>query len=303
MQTAIEQLVSGNHAGTGNLTRVRELREAHSQCRGEENTAITTMETNCNDFQSQNGGNSCSDNQDWYARYNNGNNDENVPAVDGMVDLSVVVAKAETCKNNIATMTGKGDDCDTAQTAFKTAYCHYHDKLKEICDAYLGADGSYQTHLNFLEDTKTNVRGLESEQKIIFRMVHRVLCFVNKLRAAEDNGSNTRATLPTQADIDECVNEDYTNEANDALTIEYQDTEVSPHVDHVPIEVCWNANRGSTVDANLWNPKLSAAGSGTFSNNDLTSNNYLPGQDNWYDDEYDATMKSHDKLNANAACH
>lgn len=239
-------LLDGEVRGLKNT--MQSTRTTHSQCRTAEDGAITTMESNCGHF---NGLPKCGFEQDWFAQYSETQSG-------GLAD---VVDAAVTCKGNIATTSTKAAECDAAQTSFAGAACNYGNRVREVCAAY---DTCYNKQTSNWDQAEGSIKKLEAEQKIIYRMLGRIRCFLNVLYEKVNNGE-----VPEQSDIDACVAGTVTDE---------------------PLNVAYDMKQTTTYDcANSPHPAVEdetaafAAG-------------YGPGDATWYSAEL-GSMTAHEKLN------
>lgn len=227
---------------------MQSARGTHSTCRTAEDGAITTMEANCGHFE---GLQKCGFEQDWFAQYSE----------TGTGGLADVVDAAVTCKANIATTSGKAAECDADQSAFAGAACSYGQRVREVCATY---DTCYGKQTSNWDQASTSIQKLEAEQKIIYRMLGRIRCFLNVLYDKVNNGE-----VPTQADIDACVGATVTDEP---LDVAYDSKATTPYD-------CAGAPHPAVADETA----QFAAG-------------YGPGDSSWYSAEF-GTMTEHGKLN------
>lgn len=232
----------------GLKNHMQAVRVNHATCRTSEDSAINTMETNCGHFE---GLQKCGFEQDWFAQYSE----------TGTGGLADVVDAAVTCKGNIATTSDKAAECDGIQSAFAGAACNFGNKLRETCAAY---DTCYSKQTGNWDQASASIQKLEAEQKIIYRMLGRIRCFLNVLYDKVNNGE-----VPTQADIDACVGATVTDEP---LDVSYDEKATTKYD-------CAGAPHPAVADETAY----FAAG-------------YGPGDSNWYSAEL-GTMTEHGKLN------
>lgn len=244
--TTRDSALSGEVKGL--KTTMQSARGTHSTCRTAEDGAITTMENNCGHFE---GLPKCNFEQDWFAQYSE----------TGAGGLADVVEAAVTCKANIATTSAKAAECDGAQTTFAGAACNYGNRVREVCAAY---DTCYGKQTSNWDQASTSIQKLEAEQKIIYRMLGRIRCFLNVLYEKVNNGE-----VPTQSDIDACVAGTVTDEP---LNVAYDMKATTPYD-------CAGAPHPDVEDETA----AFAAG-------------YGPGDATWYSAEF-GSMGAHDKLN------
>lgn len=256
METTMSSVASGEQS------TMTSARSTHSTCRGVENGNIEGMESECGKFDQLSS--KCSDNQDWYAA----SNDAGIGG-GGDNTLSAVIAQADKCKDAVTTVSGKSAECDTAQNTFKSAYCAYTARVIGVCTEH---NDCYTRETNNLGVTRGSVEDLEREQKIIYKMVKKVQCYVGKLRDAEKNN------MPTQADITDCSGR---NPDASTLDIQYKDPE--------PQSACMaNSDLGTTT----WNTKL---------NGETPGPTNKPAAGSWYNTEF-GSLTTHDTLNEDCAC-
>lgn len=163
-------------------------RGAHAGCRGDENTAIAAMETQCKKFDDLSKP-TCTHEQDWFAAYAEGG--------EGAGSLKDLVANAASCKSDIAATKTKAEECDGKQTSFTSAFCDYASELDSTCSTH---DDCYNTQTGNWGLANGSIQKLEEEQKTIFRMLGRIECYLDLLFSKADNA------VPTQDDIKTCEN-------------------------------------------------------------------------------------------------
>lgn len=231
-------------------------RSTHSSCRGVENGNIEDMESECGKFDQLSS--KCSDNQDWYVGGGGGSN-----------TLQAVIAQADKCKDAVTTVSDKSDECDTAQNTFKSAYCAYTSRVVAVCTEH---NGCYRREVSNLGVTRGSVEDLEKEQKIIYKMVKKVQCYVGKLRDAEKNN------MPEQKDITYCSGLD---PDDSSLNIDYKQPD--------PQSACMENHDLMTT---TWNSQL---------NGETPSPGYKPAVGSWYSTEF-GHLTTHNSLNDDCAC-
>lgn len=236
------------------LNKMINERGLHSTCRDQEDTAIENMETSCKAFADLK---KCDFEQDWFAAYNEGET--------GISTLHAVVTAAVSCKGKIAKTKAKADDCDIAQTNFTTAWCTYKGSLDEACSDQTTC---YNNAVSSYDQAKTSIEGLEKDQKVIFRMLGRIKCYLTLL-FGKSGGTKT----PTQADITNCEG---TTIVDDILNVDYGSKAAKAD--------CYNAASVKDEAVTDAYPGDTPGTSGT-----------------WYNTEFDG-MGTHAKLNADSAC-
>lgn len=180
-------------AGTGVVALMEAMRTArntHATCRGVEDTNIADMERECGAFKNMD---RCGiEDQDWYAK-----SSMNTITSGQKNSLQSVISQAVQCKADVATVTSKAAECDGNQASFESAYCSYESELQSVCATHSTCYDSAVQHRN---TANQSVSQLEEEQQTMWRMVHRVHCYLDLLFAAADEGS----AMPTQAGIEKC---------------------------------------------------------------------------------------------------
>jgi len=240
-------------------------RGTHNTCRVNENTAISTMEASCEAFHQaprcRADAASPAHEQDWYAGADEGDSSAG--------GLLAVVQKAVTCKADIGTATSKAGECDQAQNTFTTAWCDYKDELSDTCSVH-ETDWT-AAKANWVAANHT-IHSLESEQKIIYRMLGRIECYITWLE-----GGAERAHMPTAGDIETCKNSVVTDTPLD----------VDRHTTAATID-----SEKGVCESSTWTGDESIA--------DVPENN---NHNTWYGREFgDNLFTSHDKLVAGSAC-
>lgn len=226
-------------------------RTTHASCRDSEDTKIGKMEGSCQHFE---GLDKCDKEQDWFAQYSE---TQTGP-------LATIVEAAVTCKADIASTKSQAETCDGDQSTFAADYCSYGTQVREVCAAY---ETCYATQTSNWDAAETSIKKLEAEQKIIYRMLGRIRCFLNLLYEKVDQGE-----VPTQADINKCQDATVTDAP---LDVTYQEKATTPHG-------CTDANAYPTV-----NDETAAFAAG-----------YGPGDAGWYAAEFSSlVMSTHNNLN------
>lgn len=235
------------------MNTMKSARTTHSTCRTAEDGKIQSMESNCQTFDNSQK-TTCNKEQDWFAQADN-----DPDCADG--SLCNLIEKAVVCRTQIGEATSKANECDTAQETFKGDWCAYSSALETACSDH---DDCYNTNSQNWQDAETSIQKLEEEQKIIYRMLGRIRCYLNLLQTKAAGGP-----APTQADINNCQASTVTDEP---LDIEYGAVEARPQCKEAP----------GFKDERVENK---------------------PGQDGaaWYNKEF-STMTKHGKLNADSAC-
>lgn len=163
-------------------------RTTHGDCREAEDKAIDEMETQCKKFQDLR---RCDvADQNWYAVSSDAGSFEN--------SLDTVILEAEGCRTDVATVSSKAVECDGAQDTFKAAFCAYEEALTTTCSTL---SSCYTTATTNRDTADTSIKGLEEEQKTMWRMIQKVHCYLDLLFEAARKHTEG---MPTQAKIDEC---------------------------------------------------------------------------------------------------
>lgn len=237
------------------LGTMQGLRADHKTCRSEEDTKIVDMTTKCKAFDDIEA--KCDEDQDWYAKYDGDEGDD---------PLKEIVTKATDCKLAVDDTTAKAAECDTAQGDFEDSYCTYAKSLKSVCDVHTTC---YTAQESYHKKLKESVDTLEKEQKVIWRMVGKVECYLKVLLGA------TATAMPTQSDINTCS----------STPIDDSELSIDDALDTIaPKDACM---------------KNGALGDDP---NDLATASFRPGYDSWETAEYTGTLLDHDKLNDVSSC-
>jgi hypothetical protein len=163
-------------------------RGTHSACRTNEDTEIDDMELKCNAFHNAD---RCDvkHQQDWYSAAAGA-------GAGGAGTLKDVIHKAKGCRTSIATLESRANTCDNFQTNFQASWCAYASALDDACETH---NSCYTTNKNNWNLAQGTITQLESEQKIVYRMLGRIRCYL-RLLFRKSNNEGT----PTQADIAAC---------------------------------------------------------------------------------------------------
>lgn len=227
-------------------------RGTHSSCRTNEDDEINSMELKCDAFK---GTNRCDSKhqQDWFAAMSKKSNDGSSGT------LKDIVKKAKNCRTSIGVLEGRANSCDNFQTNFQASWCAYASALDEACETH---DNCYTTNKNNWNLAQGTITQLEKEQKIVYRMLGRIRCYLRLLFKKSANEAT-----PTQDDIAACQDATVTDE---------------------PLDVAYGQ---------IAPPSLCAAADAV--KDEPTSP--TPDSEEWYTREYTG-MTDHDKLNAKAGC-
>lgn len=156
----------------------------HSQCRVVEQEKIDTFDASKADFDSQNSA-GCTNEQDWWASDATG---------DGT--FSALVAAGVQTKADKAAKELQEAQCDKEQHDYEEAFCKYALLLDEKCEVHTTC---YAAKKESREDIQPTVEELETSQKLVWKMVQKVECYIGKIELAAERN-------PTAADLEECTN-------------------------------------------------------------------------------------------------
>lgn len=223
-------------------------RDDHRTCRTQEDSAITSMESVCLRFDNLD---KCNHEQNWFAALSEGKS--------GAGSLQQAIDFAVECKSQIGTTTTRAQACDAAQDKFVGAFCDYKTALDTACQDH---QTCYDTNSDNWRMAESTIQKLEEEQKIIYRMLGRIRCYLKLLFRKAEGGST-----PVQSDISDCEAATVTDEP---LDITYGAVAARPE--------CYLADgvKDEPVDPS-------------------------PGDVAWYNKEF-SKMTAHGKLNTEATC-
>jgi len=207
--TARADAFAGADGVVAKMTAMQNARTTHRTCRNLEDQQIDSMETECGKFQNQD---RCGPKQDqnWYH--------DNAQKGAFTSSLREIINQAKTCRTKVADVTATAATCDANQDTFMQAFCTYESALQATCTEL---DNCYSVAKENKDTADTSISKLEEEQKIMWRMVQKVHCFLDILfsAAAEER------KVPQQADIDKCMAMDYTSNADANLNLGYTNAE------------------------------------------------------------------------------
>lgn len=184
-----------DRVATGVIARAAAVdtkRGAHSTCRGQEDTAITTARTSCTAFTDAENGLSRGEmsHAKWWL---DADLEEGVTPDQGTKEA--IQLAAGTCVTNEGLMDDKCAECDVAQRAFGAAFCSYEQEVGTTCNTHdtnwATADGDYDTEIE-------RVGLMETSQKQVLLSVQKVRCFIEKLQKAGDEQL-------TETDLTDCT--------------------------------------------------------------------------------------------------
>lgn len=178
--------------GTGGvdelLGTMENAKEAHDGCRDEEITHENTQKTECGKFDDLVA--TCQKDYTYFTSYSK--KTETDTAADS---LTKVLAQAGTCEAAVDLLSDKAESCDGKQKTFEHAFCGFANKLERVCTKY---DNCHSGSLADWNSVNTSVHALEASQKIVLKMLRKVMCYISTLAEA------TADKMPTQADIKHC---------------------------------------------------------------------------------------------------
>lgn len=181
-------------------TASKAARGVHSSCRTTETAKITTRKTTCEEFVEKSLCDAHDNRYQFFAKANG----KDVPTA-----VLEAVASATVCKNNLAAEVAQSETCDEKQREFEMAFCQYDQKLKDTCDTL--DECRTRTEAERAQ-VITGVEELEKNQKIVYRMVQKVKCYVTAMRG--------KFKTLSQTDISYCQDQNHAQGAEDALGIE-----------------------------------------------------------------------------------
>lgn len=265
--TARQNAFAGADGVIARMNDMVSKRDTHATCRGDEDTAITKMESSCNTFQGMS--NKCAvkdgqNDQNWFAQR---------PSDAAPQTLRKIIDAAKECRTDVASVTTIAGRCDGDQTAFMSSFCAYESALTDTCATL---DSCHKVASDNLDLADSSIKKLQEEQKIIFRMVQKAHCYMDLLFDI----ANKKIDFPTQTDIQKCNDMDYTGKADTDLKINYVDADDK--------EACTE------------HPDLINAGV-----QQRASASYRPATDDGDDDWYKAELQpydAHGKLSAVVSC-
>lgn len=154
-------------------------RRAHNACRASENTHIETRQDKCDNFVSQK---FCEYVDDTHAA--NSDNQHTIFATDDEGDLlaklMTTITHATECKNALASEKTKSGECDAAQVEFELRFCEYDQVLTDTCQVL---DACYLRTTTDRQAVVDGVKELETNQKVVYKMIQKVKCYVDKMQS------------------------------------------------------------------------------------------------------------------------
>lgn len=168
-------------------------RTVHDACRQTENTAIGERKDSCTRFVNRE---LCQDHMDdynYFTQANPGDDAEHYQSVpQKLIDA---INNAEECKGELAHEVVISEQCDEKQDEFELAFCQYDKKLTDTCNTL---DDCYQAATDDRTAVVEGVSELEKNQKVVYKMVQKVRCYVEAMKS--------KFKTLTNADIQKCEN-------------------------------------------------------------------------------------------------
>lgn len=172
----------------------------HRQCRIQENQLIAASKAQCTIF---NNYDKCGANtqigsfeQNWYVHYK----DTSVHANQVGTTLQTIVTNAMKCRTDLQAEHTKADECDDKQGDFEVQFCLYAEKLETTSQQY---DQCYTAANNSRNDIVATVQTVETDGKLIMKMVKKIQCYLQTLKNVQALNS-----IPTYNDLQNCIAED-----------------------------------------------------------------------------------------------
>lgn len=265
-------------------------RDDHTTCRNEEDDEIDDMEARCDEFKNST---RCepkdSSDQNWFASTN-----MSTYQPSPWNTLRATIDKAKECRTEVLNVTETAQRCDGLQQAFEEAFCKYEKKLTDTCSEH---SECYEQAKSNKDQAQGTISELEKEQKLMFRMIQRVHCYLDLLFKAEGVGGNN-AQMPGQSDITACngitantLNTTYTGDSSfengyntthdSVLDIDYGVTQAK--------DLCYS-NPDNADDADVFD----------YESEEYEVGSYNPSQASWKKSEYEdlSDLTEHGKINA-----
>lgn len=191
-------------------------RRSHNACRASENTHIETRKDKCENFVNQK---FCEYVDNTHAADSDAQHQ--VFATDDEGDLLSklmnTITHATECKDALADEKVKSGECDTQQAEFELRFCEYDQVLTDTCDTLDACYLRTTTDRGVVVDA---VKELETNQKVVYKMIQKVKCYVDKMQS--------KFKTLTNADLSEC--ESRSIDAS-SLTIDYPKADVKAPCD------------------------------------------------------------------------
>lgn len=205
------------------LSKQNGARAVHSSCRSSENGKIEERKDSCGRFVGQKLCEAHDNKYDYFTKATPGDY-QSVPEA-----LLHAVREAKECKTELAAEVAQSNTCDGLQDEFELAFCQFDQKLTDTCNTL---NTCYADATKDRTAIVTGVTELETNQKVVYRMVQRVICYVSKMK------SNFK-TLTNEM-IEGCEQQSYVNEADSKLTINKPKEDPKRECTHKPL-LKWGA--------------------------------------------------------------
>merc|ERR1719265_1572383 len=111
-------------------------------------------------------------------------------------------SKFEECETATTAANNKHDECDGEQTAFETAFCNYEVSLTAACDAL---DTCWDTEVAEEPTRRSDLEDKITSEKVMFKSSHRIRCYLNLLKTANDGETRLTEADYAACDVDEAV--------------------------------------------------------------------------------------------------
>lgn len=151
-------------------------RTSHTDCRTSENAHIEVRNQNCSAFVEKALCDAHENDYNYFVASDDvGPNYQSVPQA-----LLDAIEHAEDCKDSLHKEKLVSQDCDAKQRTFEMAFCMYDLTLRTTCTAL---DSCYSAATADLNLVNTSVAELETNQKVVYKMVQKVKCYVDAMSA------------------------------------------------------------------------------------------------------------------------
>lgn len=164
-------------------------RGVHDDCRSAENTAIGERKDSCTRFVNQKLCEAHMNDYNYFTKETPGDY-QSVPE-----ELLHAIEEATECKGELAHEVATSARCDEKQDVFELAFCQYDKKLTDTCNTL---DDCYQAATDDRTAIVDGVSELEKNQKVVYKMVQKVRCYVEAMKS--------KFKTLTNADIQKCEN-------------------------------------------------------------------------------------------------
>lgn len=217
--------------GTGGVDELEgsmeNAKKAHDGCRDEEIAHENTQKTECGKFDDLVA--TCQKDYKYFTSYSK--NAEQTAAD----SLTQVLAQAGTCEDAVDKLADKAESCDGKQETFEHAFCAFANKLERVCKKY---ESCYEASKADWNSVNTSVHALEASQKIVLKMLKKVMCYITTLAEA------TADKMPTQADIKKC--QELGSPAGDSIDTSKLDITYTTPPELVPCDTLPGAHKPGT---------------------------------------------------------